>query len=204
MSLYVTLPKYSWWQKLTQKRLPAGYQAGLTLNRIEKDITPYPCEWRTLGELLIHLPQGLTVQVTERVKTLFMAFIVHSRFAISGQCNEKLVARIDVKTAGTTRKKQVHYTSKQVDGQMFINQLNQYPVIQQTLEELDFTYCSIEIQDGVWRCEIEPFTASEMVSRLPAARRYLRLTQLQRHRLLSALQLIHQLINKNDLSNNAQ
>ncbi|WP_433587392.1 DUF3156 family protein [Providencia alcalifaciens] len=80
------------------------------------------------------------------------------------------------------------------DGQPFIESLEQYPVIRQTFEELDFTHCHIAVKNGVWRCEIEPYTASEMVSRIPAARRYLRLTNQQRHRLLSALQLISQLI----------
>lgn len=194
MSLYVTLPKLSWWKKLTQKRLPTGYQAGLTLNRIEKDIAPYVCEWGAPGVLLIQLPQGIKVEVTERVKTLFMAFIVHSRFAVSGVCDKTLAADIDVKTAGSARKKQVRFTSQQADGQPFIESLEQYPVIRQTFEELDFTYCHIAVKNGVWRCEIEPYTASEMVSRIPAARRYLRLTNQQRHRLLSALQLISQLI----------
>ncbi|SQI31600.1 Uncharacterised protein [Providencia alcalifaciens] len=45
------------------------------------------------------------MEVTERVKTLFMAFIVHSRFAVSGKCDSALVAQIDVKTAGSARKK---------------------------------------------------------------------------------------------------
>lgn len=56
------------------------------------------------GVLLIQLPQGIKVEVTERVKTLFMAFIVHSRFAVSGKCDSALVAQIDVKTAGSARK----------------------------------------------------------------------------------------------------
>ncbi len=48
LSHYVTSPKPSLWErigKLTQQRLPAGYQTGLTLNRVEKDMAPYPCEW---------------------------------------------------------------------------------------------------------------------------------------------------------------
>lgn len=196
MSLYVTLPKLSWWKKLTQKRLPTGYQAGLTLNRIEKDIAPYECEWGAPGVLLINLPQGIKVEVTERVKTLFMAFIVHSRFAVSGKCDNALVAQIDVKTAGSARKKQVHFTTQHADGTLLVESLEQYPVIRQTLEELDFTHCHIVVKNGFWRCEIEPYTASEMVSRIPAARRYLRLTDQQRHRLLSALQLVSQLMSQ--------
>lgn len=45
LSHYATSPKYSFWRRLTQKRLPTGYQQGLTLNKVERDILPYQCEW---------------------------------------------------------------------------------------------------------------------------------------------------------------
>ncbi|MDR9617035.1 DUF3156 family protein [Providencia rettgeri] len=200
MSHYATSPKYSLWQRLgsrlTKKRLPVGYQTGLTLNRIERDMLPYPCEWRAPGALLIQLQPELTIEVTERPRKLFLAFIVYSRFAVSGICHQDINAKIEVKTRGSVRKKHIHFVSKQIDGAKVIGWLNEYPIIRQTLEELDFNRCQIELNHGQWRCEIEPFTASEMVSRIPATRRYLRLESKQRHRLLSALQLISQLMEK--------
>ncbi|MGO2333699.1 DUF3156 family protein [Providencia sp.] len=203
MNHYAISPKYSFWQKiglLGKKRLPIGYQAGLTLNKVERDVSSYQCEFAlgggALAVLLIKPQDELIIEVTERVKTLFMAFIVYSHFTVSGACDNTIEARINVKTTGSMRKKSIRYASKQVDGLAIIDLLNEYPIIQQTLEELDFNYCHIELKDGFWRCVIEPFTASEMVSRIPATRRYLRLTQQQRHRLLSALQLVSQLMRK--------
>lgn len=196
MNHYATSLKSSIWQHLNKKRLPTGYQLGLTLNKLERDILPYQCEWGAPGELLIRPQDALIIQVTERVKTLFMAFIVFSRFSITGHCNQAINAQVTVKTRGNWRKKHVYFTSKDEEGQSLIKRLTQYPVIAQTLEELDFSHCYLEIKNGVWRCEIEPFTASEMVSRIPATRRYLRLTPQQRHRLLSALLLLHQLMIK--------
>lgn len=201
MNHYAISPKYSFWQKiglLAKKRLPTGYQAGLTLNKVERDVSSYQCE-RGGGApavLLIKPQDELIIEVTERVKTLFMAFIVYSHFTVSGACDNTIEAHINVKTTGSMRKKSIRYVSKQVDGLAIIDLLNEYPIIQQTLEELDFNYCHIELKDGFWRCVIEPFTASEMVSRIPATRRYLRLTQQQRHRLLSTLQLVSQLMKK--------
>ncbi|MEX6000848.1 hypothetical protein AB6H14_00175 [Providencia vermicola] len=49
MNHYATSPKCSIWQRLSKKRLPAGYQQGLTLNRLERDILPYQCEWGAPG-----------------------------------------------------------------------------------------------------------------------------------------------------------
>ncbi|WP_333987246.1 DUF3156 family protein [Providencia huaxiensis] len=203
MSHYVTSPKLSLWEKigkLTQQRLPAGYQIGLTLNRVEKDMAPYPCEWGAPGELLVQPQPELTIEVTERPRKLFLAFIVYSCFAVSGQCTDNINAKIEVKTRGSIKKKHIHFVSKQMDGQRVIEWLNEYPIIRQTLEELEFNHCEIEFSHGRWRCEIEPYTASEMVSRIPATRRYLRLVQKQRYYLLSALQLINQLVEKRAVS----
>lgn len=203
MSHYAASPKPSLWQKvgkLTEQRLPAGYQAGLTLNRVEKDMAPYQCEWGAPGVLLIQPQTALTIEVTERPRKLFLAFIVYSRFAVSGQCADEINAKIEVKTRGSVKKKHIHFVSKQMDGQKVIEWLNEYPIIRQTLEELEFNRCEIVFSHGHWRCEIEPYTASEMVSRIPATRRYLRLTQKQRYYLLSALQLIHQLVEKRAVS----
>lgn len=203
MSHYVTSPKPSLRArlgKLTQQRLPAGYQVGLTLNRVEKDMAPYPCEWGAPGVLLVQPQPGLTIEVTERPRKLFLAFIVYSRFAVSGQCADNINAKIEVKTRGSIKKKHIHFASKQMDGQKVIEWLNEYPIIRQTLEELEFNHCEIAFSHGRWRCEIEPYTASEMVSRIPATRRYLRLVQKQRYYLLSALQLINQLMEKRAVS----
>nr|WP_306804527.1 DUF3156 family protein [Providencia sp. PROV019] len=163
-------------------------------------MAPYPCEWGAPGELLVQPQPELTIEVTERPRKLFLAFIVYSRFAVSGQCTDNINAKIEVKTRGSIKKKHIHFVSKQMDGQRVIEWLNEYPIIRQTLEELEFNHCEIEFSHGRWRCEIEPYTASEMVSRIPATRRYLRLVQKQRYYLLSALQLINQLVEKRAVS----
>ncbi|WP_340608198.1 DUF3156 family protein [Xenorhabdus bharatensis] len=194
MSHYAASAKSSFWQKINKQRLPADYQAGLTLNRLERDLQPYDCERPGPGELIVRPAEQLAIGVNERVKKLFMAFIVYTRFSVSGVIDQPLNADIQVKTEGSLRKKRIRFFSKQEDGLKLIEQLEQYPVIRQTLEELDFRSCSMQIREGKWRYEIEHFAASEIVSRLPATRRYLRLTSEQRHRLLSSLHLIHQLM----------
>ncbi|PHM47063.1 hypothetical protein Xmir_03647 [Xenorhabdus miraniensis] len=148
------------------------------------------------GELIVKPEEQLIIYVNERVKTLFMAFIVYTRFSVSGTINQPLNADIQVKTEGILRKKHIRFVSKQEEGLKLIKQFEQYSVIRQTLEELDFRLCNLQIREGKWRCEVEHFAASEMVSRIPATRRYLRLTPEQRYRLLSVLHLINQLMQK--------
>ncbi|WP_323869946.1 DUF3156 family protein [Xenorhabdus szentirmaii] len=196
MNHCATSTKPTFWQKISQQRLPAGYQAGMTLNRLEHDLRPYPCERPGIGELLVKPDEQLTILVSERVKTLFMAFIVYTRFSVSGTISQSYHADIQVRTGGILRKKQVRFISKQEDGFAVIEQLEQYPIIRKTLEELDFRFFNLTIREGKWCCEIEHFAASEMVCRLPMTRRYLRLIEEQRYRLLSALHLMHQLMKK--------
>ncbi|REF28903.1 uncharacterized protein DUF3156 [Xenorhabdus cabanillasii] len=126
------------------------YQAGLTLNRLERDLQPYHCERTGPDELLIKPEGQLTICINERVKILFMAFIVYTRFSVSGTINQPLNAEIQVKTRGSLRKKQIRFFSKQKDGCKLIEQLEQYPVIRQSLEELDFRSCSLQIKEGIW------------------------------------------------------
>ena len=76
--------------------------------------------------------------------------------------------------------------------------LRRYPQIAETLEQLDFRRIQLTVAAGHWRLEIEHFAASEVVSRLPAGRRYLRLEPEQRRLLLSSLLMIGQLMEKLD------
>ena len=53
---------------------------------------------------------------------------------------------------------------------------------------------TLEAEAGHWRLNIEHFAASEVVSRVPASRRYLPLAREQRRLLLSSFLMIHQLM----------
>jgi hypothetical protein len=74
--------------------------------------------------------------------------------------------------------------------------LDSYPQIADTLSRLDFRRARFTVAAGRWSFDIEHFAASEVVSRLPAGRRYLRLERVQRQHLLSALLMMGQLMEK--------
>lgn len=76
--------------------------------------------------------------------------------------------------------------------------LQQYPQIGDTLAKLDFRHATLTITEGRWQLDIEHFAASEVVSRLPASRRYLRLEAEQRRLLLSSFLMVSQLMEKCD------
>ncbi|WP_434526883.1 DUF3156 family protein [Photorhabdus asymbiotica] len=188
------------WRRLSKPRHPSGYQAGMTLNWLRQNLSPYCCERLSAESLQIMLPDGLQIEVYEKPKALFLAYIVSCCFRLQGitSLKEKIVIKAEVK--GIFRRKAViYYCCHGAEfGQPIIDLLNQYPLIGETLVALDFRYLTLNIYQGQWQLEVEHFAASEVVSRLPASRRYLRLSPEQRHLLLSTLLMFSQLIGKLD------
>uniref|UniRef100_UPI0025871F64 DUF3156 family protein n=1 Tax=Pseudomonas sp. TaxID=306 RepID=UPI0025871F64 len=60
------------------------------------------------------------------------------------------------------------------------------------LMPLDFKRLRLQASAGQWRVTLEHMGASEVVNRVPAFRRYIRLEDRQRHYLLAALTALHQ------------
>lgn len=182
------------------QRDPPGYRPGVALDRLSHNLRPYACERLAASRLRLTLPQGPAIDVCEQVQSLFLAHIVTHRFRLQGRTllAEPLVLHII--TGGWWRRNGVIYRTKaRHDGaQRLLAMLHQYPQIAATLEQLDFRRAVLSVQDGGWQLDIEHFAASEVVSRLPASRRYLRLEAEQRRLLLSSFLMIGQLMEKYD------
>jgi hypothetical protein len=182
------------------QRTPTGYQPGVTLSRLTNNLQPYACERVAPCLLRLTLPQGPVVDISEQVSALFMAHIVSQRFQRQGDCRLTEPLTLRITTGGWLRRSGVVYRASRNDAtaQRVIAALQRYPQIGQTLEQLDFRRIQLTVVAGRWRLEIEHFAASEVVSRLPAGRRYLRLEPEQRRLLLSSLLMIGQLMEKID------
>lgn len=182
------------------QRSPAGYQPGVTLSRLANNLQPYACERLSPCLLRLTLPQGPVIDINEQVSALFMAHIVSQRFCLQGACSQKEPLTLRINAGGWLRRRGVVYRATRDDAvaQRMIAALRGYPQIAETLEQLDFRRIQLTVVAGHWRLEIEHFAASEVVSRLPAGRRYLRLEPEQRRLLLSSLLMIGQLMEKLD------
>lgn len=180
------------------RRDPPGYQAGVTLNRLTANLQPYACERIAANQLRLTLPQGPVIEVAEQVQSLFLAHIVTHRFRLQGSACFSEPQVLNIITGGWLRRNGVVYRTKaKHDGaRQLIAALQQYPQIGDTLAKLDFRRATLTITEGRWRLDIEHFAASEVVSRLPASRRYLRLEAEQRRLLLSSFLMVSQLMEK--------
>lgn len=182
------------------RRDPPGYQPGAALNRLANNLQPYACERLSANQLRLTLPQGPSINICEQVQSLFLAHIVTHRFRLQGLTTLAEPLVLKVITGGWLRRNGVIYRTKakHASAQRLLTMLHQYPQIGATLEKLDFRYVTLQVKDGGWQLEIEHFAASEVVSRLPASRRYLRLEAEQRRLLLSSFLMIGQLMEKCD------
>ncbi|WP_048795854.1 DUF3156 family protein, partial [Serratia sp. 506_PEND] len=168
------------------------------LDRLARNLEPYACERLAPGLLRLTLPQGPQIEVSEQVQGLFMAHIVSHRFRLQGACAAQPPLTLDVVAGGWLRRRGVRYLLRQrhTAAQRLLAGLQRYPQIGETLAQLDFRRVRLTVNDGRWQVDIEHFAASEVVSRVPAGRRYLRLDAEQRRLLLSSLLMIGQLMEK--------
>ncbi|WP_411751105.1 DUF3156 family protein [Serratia sp. (in: enterobacteria)] len=181
-------------------RDPPGYRPGTTLDRLVNNLRPYACERVAVGQLRLTLPQGPVIEVSERVQSLFLAHIVTHRFCLQGCARFTDPLVLNIITGGWLRRNGVIYRTKAKhdSAQQLIAALRQYPQIGGTLAKLDFRRATLTITEGRWQLDIEHFAASEVVSRLPASRRYLRLEAEQRRLLLSSFLMVSQLMEQCD------
>ncbi len=182
------------------QRAPAGYQPGVTLSRLANNLQPYACERLAPCLLRLTLAQGPVIDISEQVSTLFMAHIVSHRFQLQGNCTLKEPLTLCITAGGWLRRNGVVYRAARNDAAaaQVMAAFQRYPQVGQTLAQLDFRRIQLTLVAGHWRLEIEHFAASEVVSRLPAGRRYLRLEPEQRRLLLSSLLMIGQLMERID------
>jgi hypothetical protein len=182
------------------RRDPPGYQPGRTLDRLSNNLRPYACERLAASQLRLTLPRGPVIDVCEQAQSLFLAHIVTHRFRLRGRTAFAEPLVLQIITGGWLRRNGVIYRTKAKHGsaQRLLAMLRQYPQIEATLEKLDFRRATLQVKDGGWQLDIEHFAASEVVSRLPASRRYLRLEAEQRRLLLSSFLMIGQLMEKCD------
>lgn len=182
------------------QRDPPGYRVGTTLDRLVNNLRPYACERVAANRLQLTLPQGPVIEVVEQVQSLFLAHIVTHRFRLQGRTHFTEPLVLNILTGGWLRRNGVIYRTKAKHdaARQLIAALQQYPQIGATLEQLDFRRARLTITEGSWQLDIEHFAASEVVSRVPASRRYLRLEAEQRRLLLSSFLMIGQLMEKCD------
>ncbi|WP_165699603.1 DUF3156 family protein [Chimaeribacter californicus] len=166
------------------------------LRRLSHDLGGWPVTAQGPQAMRLHLDEQLHITIMTRRRRLFMGEINSARFVAEGECCWQETLKVQAHQPGWLQRRPVtfHAPSSPSGAQPLLAFLAAYPVLAQTLGELDYRHFSLSLAAGRWRCEIEPYAASDVVCRLPPLRRYLRLPPRQRMLLLSVLRMVAQLM----------
>lgn len=177
-----------WWQK----RQPAGFRAGLTLQRVGRELAAAGCQLSDGAPLQVQAASGLSFTVREETDALFLAHTVACVFCLALPIPAAgTLGYIEIRHTGLIRRQGTCCEIKgRDDGTLarIAQKLQDNPAWQQAMLPLDFRRCVLRQGEHGWELQIEHFAASELVCRLPPLRRYIRLIPAQRHFLLAAMQ----------------
>ncbi|MEQ4530641.1 MAG: DUF3156 family protein [Mixta sp.] len=169
----------------------ARWSDAALLNAVERDLTGWPLI-RAARQISLKLSSEVGVQVKVKEKRLFMAAIQSCEFTVSGRCALGQSIRLTARQPGWLRRQPVRFCVSGHPAHPLAAHFNQFNSLRQTVSELDYRRFELVVTPGRWRCAVEPWTASEVICRLPPLRRYLRLEPHQRMLLLSTLHMVAQ------------
>src|SRR5450830_1797484 len=177
-------------------RYIVGYRPGATLKRVLLDIGDRCTSQIHGAEAELTTADG-TVHVQERVHAQSMMHVVTLEFSLDIPCVPVSVGTVDIRHAGMFRRQALEWRVKQGacgDFQSLLMHVSSSDVLSQALMQLDFQRCQLHANAIGYQLKIEHYGASEVVTRLPALRRYIRLTPVQRNALLSVFVAFHRLL----------
>ncbi|WP_249672879.1 DUF3156 family protein [Pseudomonas abieticivorans] len=170
-------------------RAPSGYRAGVTLEQLRRNLGIGDFQVTAPGQAQVRLGDWL-FEVHEQVQSQLLMHVVTTEFVLRVPASRQGVARFEVHHSGSLRRTGLacRHRGGEVERVGFLQQrLSEEGHLKRALMPLDFKRLSIEQGQGQWTVRLEHLGGSEVVNRLPAFRRYIRLSLGQRDHLLQGL-----------------
>ncbi|NWA67014.1 DUF3156 family protein [Pseudomonas reactans] len=168
------------------ERAPAGYRPGVTLAHLR----------RNLGLATLEV-DGVAFEIVERTESQLLMHLVLTEFVLRVPAATGGTASFDVHHGGAIRRTGIRVrrrSGNQALGRELQTRLLADTALFQALMPLDFKRLRIELKGQQWCVRLEHMGGSEVVNRLPAFRRYIALSPVQRTHLLTALKGLQQLL----------
>ncbi|NWD79309.1 DUF3156 family protein [Pseudomonas reactans] len=178
MSVMATL-RQRLFELFRAERAPAGYRPGVTLAHLR----------RNLGLATLEV-DGVAFEIVERTESQLLMHLVLTEFVLRVPAATGGTARFEVHHGGAIRRTGIRVrrrSGNQALGRELQARLIADSEVFQALMPLDFKRLRIELQGQQWCVRLEHMGGSEVVNRLPAFRRYIALSPVQRSHLLVAL-----------------
>lgn len=171
-------------------RAPSGYRPGATLALVRRNLGGLVFEALEPGQGRFTLDDGLQVEARERTQSELLMHLVLTEFSLQVPSCGQDVAKLELRHTGAIRRQGLACTRRAGEAAELagvIAALEGDPALRVALMPLDFKRLRIEREEGHWRVLLEHMGASEVVNRMPAFRRYIRLDDAQQAHLLNAL-----------------
>lgn len=185
MSVLATL-RQRLFELFRAERPPAGYRPGVTLAHLR----------RNLGLATLEV-DGVAFEIVERTESQLLMHLVLTEFVLRVPAATGGMASFDVHHGGAIRRTGIRVrrrSGNQILGRELQARLLADTALFQALMPLDFKRLRIELQGQQWCVRLEHMGGSEVVNRLPAFRRYIALSPVQRTHLLTTLKGLQQLL----------
>ncbi len=178
-------------ERLLAPRAPADYRPGVTLGHLARNLGPLPMARPepALG-VLQGAGQSWRAVVRECVQAHLLMHVVTCEFQLCVPALQGGDVRLELRHSGAIRRTGVAVVYRDGDRQRFA-QVREHLMNQQALlaalMPLDFKRLTLECRDGQWHLALEHMGGSEVVNRMPAFRRYIKVSAEQREHLLASL-----------------
>ncbi|MHA6196152.1 DUF3156 family protein [Pseudomonas wadenswilerensis] len=177
------------WQRLFD-RAPSGYRPGVTLEHLRRNLGLAGCQVLEPGRARFSLAGGVEFEVRERTESQLLMHIVVCEFRLQCSAASEGAATLELHHTGAIRRSGLGWKQKGGEAGLLESvrqRLEQDATLCQALMPLDFKRLRLERAEGQWTVVLEHMGGSEVVNRMPAFRRYIRLDPQQRELLLTVL-----------------
>lgn len=189
------------WERFNKlwNRPPGAYKAGATLQRVLPElqgalaVTAEGNDWASLRDA----KGSFSCEMTERIERHFLMHIVAVVLELRVQAPVTPGARIVVFNTGTLKPTGIKCRVSRrhrAAVQGLVERIHGDQALEKALMGLNFRRCEIVAEDSGWVVRLEPYGGSEVVNRMPAFRRYIRLGKGQACQLAKALRALHRIL----------
>ncbi|QLF95031.1 DUF3156 family protein [Pseudomonas sp. ABC1] len=187
------LQRLSEW--LRRERLPAGYRPGVTLTHVGRNLAGAGLHFEPLEHRRGRfLSDDLAFEACERTQSQLLMHLVFTEFSLELPAVAEGPLRLELFHRGAWRRTGVGCKGPDDAARQLGQALLTDDALRQALLPLDFKRLLIERSGQRWCVRLEHMGGSEVVNRVPAFRRYIRIDGSQRALLLATLTHLQRLL----------
>ena len=177
----------SLFELFSARRTPAGYRPGVTLEHLRRnlDLVQFQCTAPTTAEAVL-LDGRLRVEIVERAESQWLMHRVMTEFVLRLPASREGTASFELHHTGAVWRIGIRCRQRSGDPAL-LALLQPHGALLQALMPLDVKRLRIDLQARQWCVRLEHMGGSEVISRMPAFRRYIPLSPDQRSGLLATL-----------------